>query len=208
MSACRMVSAMVVAGILAGFVMVSSAHAATVTAVQSGSWLDGTTWSSGVEPAREDDLVIPQGLTVTLPNTHESFRVIRIGTTTISGTLIVDGVFWAGLTTITPSGVVVNNGNVNIFGQGPVPMINNGTLINNQLLAQGFGGALTNNGVVTNTATGSHMVGGTFNNAGTYNNFGSIHDITTFNNTGTLNEFCGGTISGTITGNPPVNHSC
>ncbi len=63
-----------------------------------------------------------------------------------------------------------------------------------------------NYGVINNNST--LYVNATLNNNnGTFNNYGHIGIYGTFNNNGTFNNYCGGTISGGISGNP-VEQKC
>ncbi len=64
----------------------------TVTAVASGNWSSGSTWSTGAVPAAGDVVSVPAGKTVT----YDANSSARIDTVTVSGTLI----FSTGVTTV------------------------------------------------------------------------------------------------------------
>lgn len=51
------------------FSLVGTMHAATITLTQSGWWNQNSTWPGGIRPTENDDVVIPQGITLTLLGT-------------------------------------------------------------------------------------------------------------------------------------------
>jgi hypothetical protein len=92
---------------------------------------------------------------------------------------------------ISNLGTIINKGTYAISGVG-INNISGSTFINEDILDLN-GGLFTNSSGATTTNT----------SVATINiNFGSITTSGTFNNFGTINRF-GGTITGTITGNPP-----
>ena len=59
----------------------TSIHINSTQAVKSGSWQDGTTWSTGIVPTSTDNVLIPEGITVSLVGT------VRAKEITIQGVL-------------------------------------------------------------------------------------------------------------------------
>ena len=103
--------------------LLSSSKAATITAASgSGNWGTGATWVGGVAPATSDDVVIPNGSTVSLDVSAKECKTLTIqtggvlqagGAATVaspfsfrinsSGTLQVDGTLGGSTATRHPS---------------------------------------------------------------------------------------------------------
>ncbi len=162
-------------------VLVPQAHAFN-TCIWDGSnstWETASHWTScaGLVPQSGDDVVINSGTVTVTANEN-----IEFGGLTMSGsaTLIVN----SGVT-LTVIVMTVNGGNV----------VNNGTIVTTT------SGTLTNSGTITNK--GMLIFFEMINNpSGTITNFGKI-TTETLGNEGTITN-CGGTITGTITGNSIV----
>src|SRR6185437_6303182 len=95
------------------------AYAASYTAVASGDWNDPATWG-GTLPRSPDSLVIPSGITVTIP------AGLAVNA---DGTIQIDS-----------GGIVINNGVIQIHSVGTI--INSGTIISTDLstIQINFGG--------------------------------------------------------------------
>ena len=76
----------------------------TISSVQTGAWLDGSTWVGGAVPGTTDDAVVKSGHTVSLATgagetihalTIEAGAVLdaRNKTMTVTGKMIVDGTY-------------------------------------------------------------------------------------------------------------------
>ncbi|MDA1129648.1 MAG: hypothetical protein O2913_13280 [Chloroflexi bacterium] len=148
-----------------------------------------------------------------------------------SGTFTNAGVFYttskAGAVTNESGGKLVNSGT---FNQGGLGAFSNqvGSQITNSGRINMLAGLFDNRGTVENTGTlevfhfGSYQnlagklenqTGGVFSNSGstyngggsTINNAGSIANNRSLVNAGAMNNPCGGTVSGAVSGNQPVN---
>src|SRR5688572_25660568 len=95
---------------VARFIDLQPAHAASFSAVQNGSWYDSATWGGGV-PTASDDVTIPVGITVTIPNTASPLSMNAGTTLTLAGTLIVQEEFVLN-GTLTNSGEFYNGATV------------------------------------------------------------------------------------------------
>ena len=184
------------------------AHAATVTAVISGDWNAGATWSSGLVPADADDKIIEAGFTVTVStlvsnsaniNNQGTIDITSAGTIanpggtiTNSGSITNSGTLADTGGTITNSGSITNNltGHINNnFGtitlNSPLSIItNNGIIANNDIIT-------ITSGTINNNLSGTILnnLGGTINNNDSITNSGTIQHIfptATYSGSGTL----------------------
>lgn len=172
-------------------------------AVTTGSWSTGTTWYAGSSPGISVGsgvfVTINPGITVTssgevnnqgtvtnlgtlnLQNSNESFRSFGGGTINNSGTINIINPGGSGFTLGSPSSVG--------------SLTNTGTII---ISNASTGGGITINTVGSLTNTGTIIIS---NTAGT----GITVGTGSLSNPGTILIKCGGTISGTIEGNTPIN---
>jgi hypothetical protein len=151
--------------------IVPTAHAASFTAVQSGHWDNPATWGGSV-PTSTDDVTIPAGIAVTIPNG-----------------LTVNRNSW-----INNYGTLINNGSISIVD---ARMNNMGVFTNNSTfygLHMGHLGdwlqVLYNEGIMTNNGE-IHVEGGGFiDNVGTLTNYDTIHTpvLDNYDNGNFINE--------------------
>lgn len=171
-------------------------------AINSGSWSTGSTWYAGSSPGTNVGsgvfVTINPGVTVTstgevnnqgtvtnlgifnLQNSNESFRSFGGGTITNSGTINV----------INPGGVGLTFGSPATTGS----LANTGTVI---IANTNTGGGITINALGTITNSGTMIIANTAGNG--------IINGGTISNPGTILVKCGGTFTGTIGGNAPIN---
>ncbi len=181
-------------------VTIQDAHAATVTAAQSGNWDDPATWGGAV-PLSSDDVIIPKGITVTIPiglivtvDLGSTVTVIR-GDFILddSGTLVVDGTHG----TIDNYGTINNYGT--LFKQGIFTnygtINNNGTILNTSYIPGRI--PLTNYGTINNN--------GTINSSAPLTNYGILTNNGTINNT--INTIIHNAIGGKIYNNGIINNA-
>lgn len=135
------------------FISISS-YSATITATASGDWNVGATWVGGIAPTNADDVVIPTGITVTIPLTYNSGDLVQntFKTISISGTLDVkhDALLneWVG----PPNDVItVKNGGTFTITNNLSYQTNRTDIIVEQGATLTIGGTVTdnNNGAIT-----------------------------------------------------------
>jgi hypothetical protein len=103
-----------------------TADAATITAVASGSWVNPGTWSCHCLPGKSDDIIIPQGITVTVsrpimlaPGNNIVITVAGAIDLT-NGVLQLDDLDWI---TIMPGGRIYANGLGGTIYSGITPIV-------------------------------------------------------------------------------------
>jgi len=175
------------------------------TATQNGDWNNSATWGGAGTPTSNDAVTIPVGITVAIP---AILTVDRNHTTTVNGTLDINGIF-ANMNTVSGGGNITNYA----------------TLDNNATLT--IGGTLTNNNILTNigtlTTNGMFVNYGTFSNSGSYTNAGTLNNIgritvddmsNAFVNNGTINNsgvfyiICEAPYSGNLLQDRPARSNC
>lgn len=170
-------------------------------AVNSGSWSTGTTWYAGASPGINVGsgvfVTVNPGVTVT-----STGEVNNQGTVTNLGTLNLQNSIESFRS--YGGGKINNSGTMNVINPGGTGLA--------------FGsptttGSLTNTGtiIIANTSTGGGIIinpNGSVTNSGTIviSNIGGfgITNSGTMSNPGTILVKCGGTFSGTIGGNAPI----
>ncbi len=150
-----------------------------------------------------DDAAVPSGDTATA-STSQIARSLTVGGTVVCNSCdltfsTVIGIGVGGVVTITgPSGLIF--GDTGISNGGSVTVNNGGSFTSGT-------GDITNSGSIT-VKSGGTLAPGTGNliNSGTIVNFGTISVVAgkSIQNSGTITN-CGGTIIGTVTGNPVMN---
>ena len=185
--------------IFIGLVISISSFAAIITAAADGDWNVGATWVGGIIPTNADDVVIPTGITVTVPLTYNAGDLDqdRYTSLEVSGTLDIKNNMnlseWAGvdeIITIKNGGTIITANDV-YFGtdRSAFTIEAGGTLtVGDKLYDSNTGDIIfTNNGTVnvtgdyasnrmllTNNVTGTITVGGSFTS---YKNVVNYSDI-------------------------------
>ena len=91
--------------------------AATYTAVQTGDWANTSTWDLNGTPQMDDNVIIPEGYTVNLPNGNTDMGTAQID---VYGTLDFGQ---SGKITLDASGVIYIVGNGRLTGSGNSAMV-------------------------------------------------------------------------------------
>ena len=150
-----------------------TASAGTVTSAGSGNWSSTGTWSGGVVPASTDDVVIADGMTVTIDQAVTA-NSLTIGQG-VSGILTFDGV---------AARAVVVAGDISVATGGTFIVQSTGTFTN----TLSIGGNVTNNGTIDMSRNGSTtLCNVTFTYAGDQTISGSTPVLTRFRGV-TLNK--------------------
>ena len=187
---------------------------ATITA-STGNWSATSTWSGGVLPGIGDDVIIPNGVTVTQDITAGNGGDCKTLTIAAGGTLALGANYISPRTTLTCNGSITassNSARLNAVGAGPLTI--NGTISTAARLQAGTAtvnianganvtvGVLAGNGFALTIDAGGTL---SVSNSST-TTLGTASNTVTVN--GTMN-ITGGTFqtSGTINGTGTVNLS-
>ncbi|MDR6764734.1 putative secreted protein, partial [Flavobacterium sp. 2755] len=177
------------------FFVVSTATAATRTASTSGPWSNPTTWG-GTVPTSADDVIINDGVTVTVDTNNAAALTVRVGTNNGMATLQFNL-----NSQLTVSGIVTLGRNGANNRLGTILMTNGGTLITQGLALANSGANVftSGSGTVQLTATNTlpSTIFTTFNNLSI--NTGTTTMSTALNITGNLNISNGTTLTTTAT---------
>jgi hypothetical protein len=144
------------------FSALTSVHASTITATNSGKWSQGSTWSTGSSPGTNDDVVINSGVVVKLTDDY------TCGSLILNGTLQFNQ---------NEKGNLIVTGNVTVNSGGGINTLLSGADKQQSLT---IGGNLINNGSIDLSNSSSLLVQLTFNgnsNATWTMNSGSVTDV-------------------------------
>lgn len=147
------------------------ASAGTITSANSGSWNTSATWIGGVVPASTDNVIITEGIAVTLatPKSITNFTINNGGTLndagfnlTVSGNLVINGIYNGNGTgrlllngngnTIDGAGTINNINRMSLAASGTISILataNLGFTGANQLISLFSNNTITNYGTVT-----------------------------------------------------------
>jgi hypothetical protein len=187
-----------------GIIISISSYSATITANASGDWNTGATWIGGIVPTTTDDVIIPNGITITTLVALSNYKSITInGTLSVTGNLGFDGDGVADIVDVYGTLNVSGNITYNQWEADKITIKNGGitNVTGNVTVSQSVGGSFVNENGGTLKVTGS--INYTSNIPITFTNDGYIEvgvdllgDGSSFTNNLTGTIWVHGTISG------------